>query len=869
MVWFLSQCHPEPKLRRMAYPLAPRTDLNDPEELMECFLDYVSEKEIDLYPAQEEAILELFSGKNLILNTPTGSGKSLVAAALHFYSASRGRKSVYTCPIKALVNEKFLSLCRDFGPENVGMMTGDASVNREAPVLCCTAEILSNIAARDGARAEVHDVIMDEFHYYSDHERGVAWQIPLLTMPHARFLLISATLGETHFFAGDIERLTGEDCVIVASQDRPVPLEFSYWEDTLNEALHKLKDKGRLPVYIVHFTQRSASETAQNLLSVTFCTKEEKQVIDHELRSVSFTSPFGKDIKKLLRNGIGLHHAGLLPKYRVLIEKFAQKGLLKVICGTDTLGVGVNVPIRTVMFTQLCKYGGKKTSILSVRDFHQISGRAGRKGFDDIGYVVALAPEHVVHNQRLEAKAATDAKKKKKLVKKKPPERGFVNWNQDTYEHLQKAKPEPLVSRFQVNHGLLLNVLSRDGDGCAAMRQLIRDSHDNETQKAKHRKTAFQLFRSLVERDIIEILPRTKDGNKLRVNVELQDDFSLNQTLALYCIDTLAMLDPKSPDYGLKLLSLTEAILENPDIILRKQLDKLKDEKMAEMRAEGIEYEERMEKLDALEYPKPESDFIYATYNEFARSHPWVGQENIKPKSIAREMYETYSTFADYVKEYGLLRAEGLLLRHLTNVYRVLENTIPPVFRNDQVDDIITFIDHLIRHTDSSLLDEWETLRNPEYQSTFSEDNALPSEVKVDITQSIVGFKKRVRREVFTILRLLSNKAYLELHEQYDAATLVESGSSGNSLPIPSRIEVLMHPFYDVRSWIRLDPEARAAEYTRFDIDFEPDRWLVEQTIIDSESMNDWFLQLEVDLPASREKGEVVIELKGLGTEGL
>jgi superfamily II RNA helicase len=629
----------------MSYPLQPESGNTDPDLLLEAFLEYVEKQGISLYPAQEEAILEVFAGKNIILNTPTGSGKSLVAAAMHYYSASLGRKSVYTCPIKALVNEKFLALCRDFGPESVGMMTGDATVNRDAPILCCTAEILANLAARDGEKAEIHDVIMDEFHYYSDQERGVAWQVPLLTLPQCRFMLMSATMGETHAFAKILEDKTHQECVVVSSQKRPVPLEFEYWERTLPESVEELQRLNQLPVYIVHFTQRSASETAQNLLSINVSSKEEKRDIDEALMDVKFSSPFGKELRKLLRHGIGLHHAGLLPKYRVLVEKLAQRGMLKLICGTDTLGVGVNVPIRTVLFTQLSKYGGSKTSILSSRDFHQISGRAGRKGYDDIGYVVSLAPEHIVLNKRLEQKAANDPKKKKKIVKKRPPERGYVGWDEQTFLRLQKSKPEPLASRFQVSHALLLNVLSREGDGCGAMRQIIRDCHDTEAEKSRHRKRAFQLFRSLVERSIVEINEGNEDAQKLRINVELQDDFSLNQTLALYCVDTLSLLDPQDEDYALKVLSLAESILEDPDFILRKQLDKLKTDKMAEMKAEGIEYEERMERLDEMEHPKPERDFIYQTYNEFAHSHPWVDGVNIRPKSIAREMYESFSRF--------------------------------------------------------------------------------------------------------------------------------------------------------------------------------------------------------------------------------
>lgn len=850
----------------MDFPLKPKVGVTDPDELLECFLEYAAEKGIELYEAQEEAILEIYSGKNIILNTPTGSGKSLVAAAMHYSSCSMGRRSIYTCPIKALVNEKFLSLCRDFGPENVGMMTGDASVNRNAPILCCTAEILSNIALRDGEDSEFLDIIMDEFHYYSDQERGVAWQVPLLTMPQSRFLLISATLGETRYFERELERLTGVECVTISSQVRPVPLEFSYEELSLVEALDELLARGKVPVYIVHFTQKSASDTAQNLLSINVCNKEEKKVIAEELKQVVFSSPFGREIKRYLSHGIGLHHAGLLPKYRVLVEKLAQKGLLKIICGTDTLGVGVNVPIRCVLFTQLCKYGGQKTGILSVRDFHQISGRAGRKGFDNIGYVVALAPEHVVENKRQEAKAGGDPKKKRKLVKKKPPERGFVHWDEETYLRLQNAKAESLESRFKVSHGMLLNVLSRESDGCRAMRRLIDDCHNTEFSKKGLRKKAFQLFRSLVERQIIEILPeQAESGRKVRVNVELQDDFSLNQTLSLYCIDTLDVLDQEDPDYGLKVLSLVESILENPDIILRRQLSVLKDEKMLEYKAAGIEYEERIEKLEALEYPKPEGDFIYETFNIFSKAHPWIGKENIKPKSIAREMFERYSSFSDYVKLYGLQRAEGLLLRHLTNVYRALENTVPVSFKDERIQEISTYLEHLLKHVDSSLIDEWELMRNPDYKVSNEDADSLPErEGPVDITRSKSEFTRLIRNEVFRFVRSLANKDYELIAEEYDLDLLYDEESGAGKWK-DIELDKTMAEFYESRSWIRLDPEARSTANTRITESDEAKTWSVEQTLIDSEDLNEWAIVFEVDIAKSRESGMLSMRAQFLG----
>ena len=734
------------------YDLIPRDENVGNNLLLDRFLEYAAGRRLQLYPAQESAILELFDVKNVILNTPTGSGKSLVATALHFQAIAKGRRSIYTCPIKALVNEKFMALCREFGPDNIGLSTGDASVNRDAPILCCTAEILANIALREGAAANVRDVVMDEFHYYADRERGVAWQVPLLTLPQARFLLMSATLGDTKFFEDELTRLTGRPTAAVTSTDRPVPLEFAYSELPLAKTLESLAADGKAPVYVVHFTQLEAAQSAQDFTSLNVCTRDEKAAIANALENFKFTSPYGPEIKKWLRHGIGLHHAGLLPKYRVLIEQLAQKGLLKVICGTDTLGVGINVPIRTVLFTRLCKFDGQKTGILSARDFHQISGRAGRKGFDDQGWVVAQAPEHVIENLKLAEKSARDGKK---TVKRQPPEKNFVNWDKNTFLRLISAPPERLTSRFQVTHGMLLNVLSRDGDGCAAMRQLIRGCHETPRQKQAHSKRAWQLFRSLVERKIVEFIPKTEDGAYLRVNVELQDDFSMDQVLSLYLLETIPLMDPQSPDYALVLLTLVESILEDPDIILRKQLDKVKDQKMAEMKAEGIEYDQRMEELEKCEHPKPNREFVYSTFNNFAARHPWVGEENIHLKSIVREMFEEFRSFADYIKLYELQRAEGVLLRHLNSVFKVLAQTVPDTAKNDQVREMELYLGTMIRQVDSSLLDEWEKMRDPNYRPGETKEVRPPGadEAAADITRDVKNFTAAIRNRIFIFLR--------------------------------------------------------------------------------------------------------------------
>jgi superfamily II RNA helicase len=848
------------------YDLIPRGDRPGNDVLLGRFLEYTESKRLRLYPAQEAAILEVFEEKNVILNTPTGSGKSLVAAAVHFKAVAQGQRSIYTCPIKALVNEKWLGLCREFGPDNVGLSTGDASVNRDAPILCCTAEILANIALREGAQANVQEVIMDEFHYYADRERGVAWQVPLLTLPQARFLLMSATLGDTTFFEEELTRLNGRPSITVASKERPVPLDHAYSELPLATTLESLVAQGKAPVYVVHFTQLEAAQSAQDFTSINVCTREEKNALGNALEGFKFTSPYGPDIKKWLKHGIGLHHAGLLPKYRVLVEQLAQKGLLKIICGTDTLGVGINVPIRTVLFSRLCKYDGEKTGILSARDFHQIGGRAGRKGFDDRGWVVAQAPEHMVENLKLEEKAARGGKK---AVKRKPPERNFVNWDKNTFLRLISAQPERLSSRFRVSHAMLLNVLSRKGDGCRAMQQLIARCHESPKAKKAHIKRAWQLFRSLVERKIIEIVPPAarlaagESAGKLRVNIELQDDFSMDQTLSLYLLETLPLVDPQAPDYPLVLLTLVESILEDPDIILRKQLDKLKGQKMAEMKMAGIEYDERIEELEKLEYPKPNREFVYSTFNAFADKHPWVGQENIRPKSIAREMFESFRSFSDYIRDYELQRAEGVLLRHLNSVYKVLGQTVPDTAKNDAVREMELYLGTMIRQIDSSLLDEWEKMRNPSYQRAETKEVRPPGaeEAAADITRDAKAFTATIRNRVFMFLRGLVNRDY----EQ--AIANLSSPQDLDGAPwTAERLQAALDAYHAEHQYICLDPNARNIRHT-YVIPAEDKRtWRVQQMLVDPEEHNDWVAEFEVDLARSREAAEPVLRLVRLGS---
>ena len=827
-------------------------------------------KGLTLYPEQEEAILELFAGRNVVLNTPTGSGKSLVAAALHFKALCAGQRSVYTCPIKALVNEKFLSLCRDFGPENVGMMTGDASVNPKAPILCCTAEILANIALTRGDHAEVGAVIMDEFHYYSDIERGYAWQVPLLTLPQSRFLLMSATLGSTDFFERELTRLTGAPSVTVRSDRRPVPLSFEYSETPLPERVTQLLADKRAPIYLVHFTQRAAAEAAQALMSLPICTKEEKAVLATELERVKFNSPYGKDMKRWLRHGIGVHHAGLLPKYRILVEQLAQKGLLKLICGTDTLGVGINVPIRTVVFTQLWKYDGQKAAILSVRDFRQVSGRAGRAGYDDQGYVIVQAPEHMIENKIAQQKATGDAKKMRKWKPSKPPERGYAHWSQDTFDKMVSGEPEPLRSHFRVNHQMVMSLLdrpSRDGvDGCRAVRTLMTDNHESRKRQRGHIRRTIAIYRSLVEAEMLEF-PEHPDewGRRVRVNFDLQDEFALHQPLSLWAVEALGALpprdngDPDGQDDGAAIehvfdvLSIIESVQENPGVILAAQTKRAKDELMAEMKSSGVEYEERIERLSQVEHPRPNREWIYGNFNEFRARHPWVGSDNVAPKSIVREMFERAMTFGEYVQDYGLKRSEGVVLRYLSDVYKALLQNVPEDLRTPALEDLTVWLGAMIRQVDSSLIDEWERLLHPDDSDPAAALRPTLPTGERTIVDDHRAFRVMVRNKVFDwVQRLARRNGYDDLVAE---AVDTERWRSGEDI-----IEA-MAAYRDEFGDVLVDPAARSGELFHFD----RSTGRVTQILHDPEDSGEWRIVADVDLDASRDENRVVLRLVDLG----
>jgi len=843
-----------------------------PEDALDAFLGWVADQGLAPYPHQEEALLELFAGSHVVLDTPTGSGKSLVALGLHFKTFAELGRSWYTAPIKALVSEKFFALCRVFGAEHVGMMTGDGAINRDAPIICCTAEILANLALREGHEAKVDSVVMDEFHYYADRDRGMAWQVPLLTLPQAQLLLMSATLGDTERIRDDLAARSGRAVALVDSAHRPVPLEYLYSRRPVHEAIDNLVRGDKAPLYVVHFTQRDAAEQAQALTSVNYCSKEEKQAIAKAIKGFRFDSPFGKHIQRYVQHGIGLHHAGLLPRYRLLVEKLAQQGMLKVICGTDTLGVGINVPIRTVLFTQLCKFDGEKVELLRRRDFKQIAGRAGRAGYDDRGYVVAQAPAHVIENAMVDARV-TDAKKRRKIRKAQPPAKGYKHWDEDTFNALVQQPPEPLESRFAVDHGRLLTMMQhaeeRSGDarrGVDDLLGLIAQSHATEADQQRLAREVEELLQGLLDAGLC----RETEG-RLRLDPALQHDFSLHHSLSLFLVEAIGQLDPDSETFHLDLLTWIEAILENPRPVLLRQADRERGHLVAELKAQGVPYEERMEALEEITWPKPHAEEIYAFFNAYDDRHPWVSGESIRPKSVARDMVEGYRAFADYVCELGVERSEGVLLRYLTEAYKALVQNVPESLRTDAVLDVLAYLRALLGRVDSSLVTEWETLL-----AGTDAPAAQDAPLVVDISKDPRVFAARVRAELHALVRALATQDWEEA-----AACVRQEEEDGPWTP--DALALAVQPFLDELGPVAFDHRARLPQHTRL-VPAGPHQWTVRQALLPvlgdavygdalatgfeeeeaSEAVS-WSIEGRIDLRADTNPAGPLVELLSIG----
>ena len=859
-------------------PVLPPTTLvdrlpsgrSDPDATYEVFETWSHEQGTPLYPHQEEAVLHLLGGANVVLSTPTGSGKSLVATAAALHALAEDRVTFYTAPIKALVSEKFFDLCRILGAENVGMLTGDAAVNADAPVVVCTAEVLANIALREGEGADVGMVVMDEFHFYAEPDRGWAWQVPLLTLPQAQFLLMSGTLGDMSRISEDLTRRTGRETALVTGVDRPVPLHFSWAMTAVPETITDLLQERKAPVYVVHFTQKDALERAQSLMSVQLLTKDEKEAVRQAIGAFRFTAGFGRTLSKLVRHGIGVHHAGMLPRYRRLVEQLAQDGLLKVICGTDTLGVGINVPIRTVLFTGLAKYDGTRSRILRTREFHQIAGRAGRAGYDTSGYVVVQAPEHVVENAKAVAKAGDDPKKQRKIQKKKPPE-GQVSWTEETFEKLVGGQPEPLGSRLKVDHSVILNTVARAGDPVTNLARLVRDNHEEPRAQARLARKAIVLGRSMLDSGVLVRREEPgPDGRTVDLAPGVQENFALNQPLAPFALASLEVFDRESPTYALDVVSVVESVLDDPMPVLVAQRYKARGEAVARMKADGLDYDERMAELEEVTWPRPLAELLEGTLTIYRQTQPWVREDALSPKAVVRDMWERAMSFTEFVGFYQLSRSEGVLLRYLTDAYRTLRQTVPETAYTPELDDVVHWLGETIRQTDSSLLEEWEALTDPESVAAAAARAASgdPTPPSRPITSNERAFRVMVRNALWRRVELAADDAWEGLGAlEAQVAALPEPPLE----PLMNRADwdEALEAYYDDHGSVVLDADARgpqmllveplAGEHAAI-TDGRPGRvWRVVQTVLDPEGDKDWVIEAECDLDASDLVGEPVL----------
>ena len=832
--------------------LAPNWDEGerniDTDEIYERFFTWVEDvKGVEPWPHQEEAIMDLLAGDHVILNTPTGSGKSLVALGMHFAALCTGRRSYYTAPIKALVSEKFFDLVEVFGRENVGMITGDTHINADAPIICCTAEILANQALREGRHADVGCVAMDEFHYYGDPERGWAWQVPLLTLPDTQFLLMSATLGNVDAIADKLEDMTDTDVDIIADAPRPVPLTYEYTLDPLEKTVELAFGKGETPIYVVHFSQDAALETANALASTGVSSKEQRAAIAEAIKGTKFTTAFGKILQRLLRTGIGIHHAGMLPRYRRLVEQLAQQGLLPVICGTDTLGVGINVPIHSVVLTALTKFDGTKMRKLRASEFHQIAGRAGRMGFDTEGLVIAEAPEFEIENAKALAKAGNDPKKLKKIKRKKAPE-GFVTWNENTFDKLIDAAPETLVPHMKITHSMVLNEVEQGGDARYRIDRLIDDSAQTPEQKERLHARADEIFQTLFDTNVIETEDRDDGGKDYFMTVDMPDDFALDQPLSPFLLAALELLDPESDTYALDVISMVEATLEDPKQVLRAQERQARDEAMIRMKEDGLDYDERMDRLQEITYPKPLEDMLQAAFDEYRHDVPWANDYWLSPKSVVRDMVETASDFTGYIARYNIARSEGTLLRYLSDAYRALARTVPQEKRDEQLDDIISWLRVVVRSIDSSLVDEWEHAGTDTDASEAAANLAAPG-AKQAVVEDRRGLTVLVRNAMFRRVQLM------DLDKPDELGALDKDWGYG-----VHEWEDTLDDYYDEHEYVNIDAKARSGELFILDESKENSEhaWKVRQIIDDSDGDHDWAITGTVDLDATQSSGEVV-----------
>ena len=702
-------------------------------------------------------------------------------------------------------------------------------------------------------------------------------------------------IGET------LTRTTRRDLELIADAPRPVPLSYEYVKTALEGTVELALRQGDSPLYIVHFSQDAALQSARALASYGVASKEQREAIKEAIKGGRFTTAFGKTLKHLISSGVGLHHAGMLPRYRLLVEKLAQQGLLPVICGTDTLGVGINVPIHTVLLTGLTKFDGRKQRRLRSREFHQIAGRAGRSWLRHRGRRNRGGPG--VRDREPQGGAQGHGRPQKdEEAQEEAPARGLCHLERGHLHAFdrQRARNPQAAPAHHPFHGA--------GGGRARRRRMDararahRRLAANARGKAKLKARAAEIFATLIDAGVVvreaegadasdtaqtkttpftapaegaSVISLTEDPADLDgqreadgqtddavpvqahpldgpasyyLTVDLPEDFALDQPLSPFLLAALELLDPECPSYTLDLISMVEATLEDPKQILRAQERRARDAAMNAMKAEGVDFEERLDRLQDITYPKPLEELLDVAFAKYCAQVPWANDYELSPKSVLRDMLETGCDFKSYIAQYKIARCEGILLRYLTEAYRSLDRTVPVERRTEELDDIVSWLGLVVRSVDSSLVDEWA--------SAGTAPGAAPLKRADVVVQDRRGMTLMVRNALFQRVRLAAQDKAAEL------GALDEEWGYGEF-----RWNRVLDAFYRTHDELLVDADARSSAFLTIDDGDEltDHVWHVHQVFHDSEGDHDFGIMADVDLDATQDGDGIVFKSYRVG----
>jgi hypothetical protein len=668
----------------------------DAELELQFYEEFLWGKGLEPYPVQEKAISAIFAGKSVMVTVPTGTGKTLMAKAALFRAFHRRESAVYTTPLRALTEEKYRELGADFGEGNVGFATGDYKVNREAPIQVEVAEILWNRIVADKAVAPAEVVVMDEGHYFNDPERGYVWEQSIIGLdPRVQLVILSATVGHAEKFCQWAEVTRRVPLELIESRERKIPLVHEFREEMLIETVKGLAHAGDVPAIVFVFGREQCFEVARLLKSCRrFTTDEEKAQVEKLCDEALLPSGAAKELRPLLTHGIGVHHAGILPRYKQLVEQLALERLIKFVVSTETIAAGINLPAKTVVFPSLRKFIKKEPRIITAAEYHQMSGRAGRPQFDDKGLAITLAPEQIVSDLKKELKDAAnrpafDEMKVKRSVygraRMDAQKHGDLIWTPELHAELVQGEPAELRSKTKITAEQVLAIGLPDLEKTAlgTTEAELRMAAAEASLPPSMRLDIVTVIENLLlgDRDRKELLKTLAQlvANMRAIGVldEHGHQVSGDMIRKLQGMDGLLIfyiLFNHQLEY-IELRELVEYLIDH-DIIQRQLNRKGEDEKREWMRTKLRELRvdnphitwDDVEAAWEKEHPRVLTK-IELIHQEFGSKipHPEL-HGGKKPKSTWAQLEDSGLGFLEFVDKHGLEHEEGNLFSYLIRV---------------------------------------------------------------------------------------------------------------------------------------------------------------------------------------------------------